>query len=359
MQKSRFIPEIESLRGIAAFSVMVAHCFNQYGFHVGSAPLDSWQPIVNFIIHVLFDENSAVVMFFVLSGYVLGLQLDGMRNGALEDTAAFWIRRLFRIAPAMWLTVVLAYVVAIHYRMPTAQPDLFLNALMFDGKYLLGTLWTLSVEMGCALLFPLLYWLERNNGLAVNLLVLCGLAWMMGIGAVPEWARYLVFFHGGLMVDRIGRLPKWSLYIALAAYAVAPPLCSVLGLSILIWLRVVGIASVIILAFVVHQGAFGKLLTAQPIRFLGRISYSVYLLHFVLISVVMNEVVVPISGKHPQNVVGYQALCALIVVPVTVLLSHGLYSLVERPFNRLGARIASLSFSVRRTAVEAAARPAP
>src|ERR1700760_606449 len=83
VSKSKFLPRLESLRGVAAVSVVAYHTFGRFSDTnvTGMAP---------------------VVMFFVLSGFVLARSLA---NNA--DPVRFFRHRLFRLFPAAASTVLL------------------------------------------------------------------------------------------------------------------------------------------------------------------------------------------------------------------------------------------------------------
>jgi peptidoglycan/LPS O-acetylase OafA/YrhL len=106
------ITELQSLRGISAVTVMISHCLVDYG----PAPLLTR-------ISSVFNGRAAVVIFFVLSGYVLtrSLQRSQFNRGAV---LRFYARRIFRLYPAIWVASVLglAYLFALHWQIPPDRP---------------------------------------------------------------------------------------------------------------------------------------------------------------------------------------------------------------------------------------------
>lgn len=73
---NRFFPEIEALRGIAAFAVVVEHCF---GYFPDAKSFPWIQKVAQGLIHMVFDGRAAVLLFFIMSGFVLGIQLGKER----------------------------------------------------------------------------------------------------------------------------------------------------------------------------------------------------------------------------------------------------------------------------------------
>ena len=81
------------------------------------------------------------------------------------------------------------------------------------------------------------------------------------------------------------------------------------------------------------------MLNLPVVRFLGRISYSVYLLHLVVIFLVLREIVAPLLGRPTGDPLLVHGLVAMIAVPMTVPLAWALFTMIEKPFNDLGKRI--------------------
>src|SRR5580765_5170109 len=81
--------KLEALRGLAALMVV--------GYHAFPSTLYSW-------MHVIFNGRAAVSLFFVLSGYVLGLSLRRGTGTILYQYLFFMYRRVLRIYPAYFVT---------------------------------------------------------------------------------------------------------------------------------------------------------------------------------------------------------------------------------------------------------------
>src|ERR1700743_2174728 len=107
---------LQSLRGIAALCGGVGHAFTvmrngriedaSFTLRPGNALLAAGE--------LLIQPNTAVILFYVLSGLVLGASLR--RNTAASEhrrLGAFVMRRLWRLLPVMWLSIVLAIAAAI------------------------------------------------------------------------------------------------------------------------------------------------------------------------------------------------------------------------------------------------------
>src|SRR5487761_599351 len=90
---------LDSLRGLAALSVGIGHAFLCVDFSQGSS------------LHTaalgIFDGDYAVDLFFVLSGFVLVNMVRGF-SGA--HYGAYLGRRLLRLYPLLWASLIVAYV---------------------------------------------------------------------------------------------------------------------------------------------------------------------------------------------------------------------------------------------------------
>ncbi len=97
-----FNTRLESLRGVAALMVAIGHSFLVLEM---SGPL--WRLVkASFIV---FNGRAAVTLFFVMSGYVLGLSLKRSREPFWRGTLTFMFRRFFRIYPALIVTTLVFY----------------------------------------------------------------------------------------------------------------------------------------------------------------------------------------------------------------------------------------------------------
>jgi peptidoglycan/LPS O-acetylase OafA/YrhL len=113
----RFLPRIESMRGIAALTVVGFHISNQFS----ASPAFGWFDGCAFLIlTAFFNGFGAVVIFFVLSGFVLARSLD-----ANSDPTRFFRNRFFRLFPAAIFVVTL--LTALHW-----QFGIYVDEASFD-----------------------------------------------------------------------------------------------------------------------------------------------------------------------------------------------------------------------------------
>ena len=217
---------LDALRIIAACTVVILH----YSDYVKDAPIG------RFMLDHTWHFNLFVDLFFVVSGFVIASQYLG-RVGDSQSIGRFLWRRLARIYP-LHLATLLFYVIlnlALHFgvartdnpaRYPFSDlPGQLLLLRAIDGARLTFNFpsWSLSAELFCYALFPLLAMaVTRNKALIIALVVLPALAnslyaSLTGTGPWADWInkggafRALPAFNLGiacyLFRDRIARWP--------------------------------------------------------------------------------------------------------------------------------------------------------
>ena len=292
-----FFSRLEAIRGLAAMMVAVAHSL--IVLEDGG-----WQRQVREGLLVLFNGRAAVTLFFVLSGFVLGMALRRGHGGFLGEYLRFAFRRVFRIYPAFLavLALVLVYLVLFHedrhypgtsawfqryYHEPVTATLVVRNFLLLDHS-LNDVTWTLQSELLCSLLLPILHFVSIRlrpwaRGLLFVSLLVCPL--FLPIGS----CFYLFMFYLGYLLPEIGP----SLMAFLNSIRCGRSLMLLLagaGYFGARWIKwpVMGsyLLETVSGAFLICCVLYGvelrayRLLDHPIVKFYGRISYSFYLLHF-------------------------------------------------------------------------------
>lgn len=329
---------MEGLRGVAVALV--------FGVHFGtlSAP---WQRagIDSAFWSTLHSVgNAGVDLFFVLSGYLIYGHL--MRRP--PPFLAYIGRRAQRIYPA-FLAVFVVYV-ALAVAIPgtgklPADDSLWLylaaNLLLLPGLFpmdpLITVAWSLSYEMFFYIVMPLLIvamGLRRASrpGRAARLVALTVVA-LLAFGIAGGPVRLCMFLFGALLVElpATWRAPGSTTgviagMVAIAAMGVPAPGSEAQALRTL----VLGVGFVVLCRACLAGGgpALARAMSWWPLRWLGNMSYSYYLLHGLALHAFFATLarVDPTHGMH----------AAFMVVPafaVTLLPSAVLFIVVERPFS--------------------------
>ncbi|MGE8145234.1 acyltransferase family protein [Pseudomonas frederiksbergensis] len=276
---------VQALRAIAAWAV-VCHHFMQIFFD-----FQARGPVGQMFI----DKGAVGVdIFFVISGLVIFLSTEGKSL----PPARFLLYRLFRIVPAYWLYTVLMALVVVFARpvLPDQSVDWshFLLSLLFiptenPGGYgiypTLNVGWTLNYEMLFYLLFgwALLFRLHFRLLIVAALLFAVCQAWT-GYGWVSEFYRSDIVYEFllGIAIGMLYRrgwikpglwLPLLGIGGALLAiYHWAPqPRFLTWGLP----------SAVLVMACIALERHFEN---NRVFELLGNCSYSVYLMHVLVLS---------------------------------------------------------------------------
>jgi peptidoglycan/LPS O-acetylase OafA/YrhL len=282
-----FLPRIESLRGIAALMVVGYHVRGQFS----ASPAYDWLDGFAFqIFTALSNGVGAVVIFFVLSGFVLARSLD-----ANPDPARFFRHRIFRLFPAAIFVVTLLttlhwqFGIYVGYEASFDVVDVILNLLMIKSD-INSVMWSMTVECVATPLILLSVWLFHRHGerpLWILVAILLGLSsfgqysHLLGgfTTLAPLYAfvvGVLIHFRGARIASLIGPRLHAASIIAIAIFC----FCGTRTQSALVlMLECLSAATLVaLIAYCPTAGLFVPL-DFKLSRFYGRISYSFYLLH--------------------------------------------------------------------------------
>jgi peptidoglycan/LPS O-acetylase OafA/YrhL len=302
-----FYPRLEALRGVAALMVAAFHSWQ-------STWLDSNDKVRNFlvvgdgqglasnctnvILRVFGNGYGAVVLFFVISGFVLSGSLARGPQGFPQGGSRFLIARLFRIYPAVFATVglfaALFWTSGAFIDTPNAYTMLSLlrNALLINTS-IDGVTWSLQLELIAMPVIVLAYLGWRAWGDIVPVVLFFCLAalsfwgpWNRVIGTPNLFGTIHAFMPGviaflfapKLLRGCSPRIATLTLAGAISGFLASRPVLGVGSHWAALSEAIFGAIAVAILAFG-HPGGFGRIFDFPLIRFFGRISYSFYLLH--------------------------------------------------------------------------------
>lgn len=315
-----------------------------------------------------------VDLFFVLSGFLIGTHFAGPQAPPFSRAVVldFYRRRAFRTLPLYWGVILLCWLSAPWQPGAAFSSLSFVTHLLFLQDYLgsdvMVTLWSLAVEEKFYLTAPLMLFLllRLRTGVACMLLAAAMglLCWSMladAAGVAPGdygaffWTVRAPFHHavlgilaGVLVAVQHGasstrRAPR-PLFLALAA----PPLmvlmwrdwqghgdwqavCWIIVLSSCLFALLVRCG----LAVNCRQPAFGA---ARPLRYIAKLSYALYLVHYPLIEPAM-QLCRMLSGSLQQTA---PAMASLLFLAIYGVLSWAaawlLHVGLERPFLQLRDR---------------------
>ena len=361
---------LDGLRGVAAMVVVLYHLYlvaepvlrRQGGSGVGS-PL--WW-VSQTPLKLVTAGSEAVLVFFILSGLVVAL--PALKPGGFS-WSGFLSGRLARLYLPVWASIaigtLLIWVIPRNNSavgqgtwMDNSQAtsiswNTFLaQASLTRASYdLNNVLWSLRWELLFSVLLPVFvaaaiftarYW-------QVALVAAIALS-TVGVLSGIDGLRYLpVFFIGTLMAVRLDAIREWTRRrllrarstlwgVALTGVALLLLICQWLlrpvvsagsiTNTILAQLSVLGAAGLVLAAIAVAP--VRTVLEVKPLQWLGRVSFSLYLIHMPLLATLTF-----MFGDDRWWLV------ALITVPLAVLAAWGFNRVIEIPSQRLARQISS------------------
>lgn len=357
------LPELDSLRGIAAAVVVASHA-------LAISPLTSSETALGQVLQIYpiglaSRGHPMVILFFALSGFVLSLP---WLRGRPQSYPTFAIRRICRIyVPYLVATILTLLLMSVFSRsrigdatdwFSKAWSDPLSSSLIFDQMAMLGgydtpnfATWSLVVEMRISALFPLAMLLVLNYGRR-------GLLMLLPVTVVTWFLIKLL--HLPSMVDlQLKQIPMYGFVFALGAIVAAVSdairarghawcwlLTGVLLLGI-DYLSIpyypqqllLGLGAAAILAGTVTNGPWRRLLLMKIPVWLGKISYSLYLVHLPVIVAGVRL----LSGTLPS----WQSAIASVVA--AVFLAEAFHRFVERPAMEMGRFLTSRNASTAQT----------
>ena len=346
---------LDGLRGLAALGVFFHHFALTYRYH----QTGRWELTPSHLYNI--SGQGAVIIFFMITGYLFWGKIS--RAEGRPDWRSLYLSRLFRLAPLYWLVVV--YVVAVALLSTAGAPinwgglgNQVLSWVLFQQQdihgfhntwmSIAGVNWTLIYEWTFYFLLPVLaalYLVARRSPWVTVLLLAVGLIVTIqgfNLFTLTSSGSFLYFILGGLTYSW-GQNPRLKGLIKAASHPAAAAV-PVVALTILLvfYPEAYGLPQALLMFLVFAPIAWGcslgGLLKIRPIRLLGEISYSVYLLQGVVLYVAFT-ILWPTFFARPRSV-GVVFTALFVSGVVLILLSTLTFRLVEAPFIRWGKRVA-------------------
>lgn len=337
---------MEGLRGFAVFLVFLVHYVTLAQPWMGSDPLLA---SVTSAIHAL--GNTGVDLFFVLSGYLI----YGSLISRPPNFRIFICRRIERIYPAFvavfTLYVVLSLLLPEQSKIPTPASSglayLLANFFLLPGIFsidpMITVAWSLSYEMFFYLVMPAV----------IGCLSLreCGSKWRIAFFAALAIAaaiygasagghiRLIMFISGVLLYEAIRgiRAPSPGSAIGLTALVLgllstALPVHGSAGAALKVGILFIAFFLLCLACFQSPNAWLARGFAWTPLRWLGNMSYSYYLLHGLALKAAFLALAVPFPAERHASWPFFWALLPAMFL-LTLVPTAMLFLLVERPFS--------------------------
>ncbi len=371
------IGSLEGLRGVAAFVVFFAHFvgafYPAFLFNdpkLAHVPYQIETRLAPTPLGVVFDGELAVCVFFVLSGYVLSAGFFA-RPSRLAAGVSF-LKRYLRLEIPILASVLLGwFLLAFDWtanlqvleltksqwfgRYAVAEPSLgqalrgsLIGVFIHGQNEYNPLLWTMKVELlGSYLVYGLLLVFGRSRWrfagyLAATALLLESYYALfvvgMALSSVRPWTQSLA---SRPMVRRLG----WALLIVGVLVGTYPCYYDPKGTW---WWQVFGsvapmapksyprLAAPLILGALLVVPRLQSFFSSKIPRFLGRISFSLYLIHFLILASASSWLFLALAPHAPYNVCGFVTF--VVSVALVLVASDWMTRAVDQPAIRLSHR---------------------
>ena len=325
-------PDLDGLRGIAALSVALGHCYVQVtGLTLWTSSLKDFaaMPTSQVVMRVLaafFPSDAAVMVFFVMSGHVLWESFRRRDMRFFRDLPEYVSARIYRLIP---LTIVSVMLLGFISTVPAYE---MVNNMLLFSRSMNGVLWSLQAEMvGSAMLF-MLWGLTRGRTwkmLVALLLSIVALPYMRGNSSIMFLPAFILGAGVASVPPRLWQ-STWLLAAGLAALIFTNVLLGHGGVD-----RCIEMGAAAIVVGAVSHGRMPFLHKRLPL-FLGAISYPFYLNHMLGV-IGAQSVLDKLSFGSPYLMIAARAALS---IPPIILLAWLLHVLVEVPVQRGRPRIA-------------------
>lgn len=361
------IVQLDSIRGIAALSVFFGHIYNA----TPDLPAIRFAPW-----KVLINGHSAVIMFFILSGFVLSLPYF---YGSKPPYPLFAAKRISRIYFPYVIAIVLAFlmdnlistggIAGLSSWFNATWPEHVNVSMLAEHLFLIGNIhtdtldsvvWSLVHELRISLVFPLIIFLVNRLHWMKVVIVCFALSF---VGGLNGWMHFQesngyftsyfdsvhytsMFLIGSLIakykdqiIEKVNQVPKSYKYGMLILafltynYSVLSILNKIVPNSFAVkyseYPIAIGASLFMIVALTSHKTF--KVLMLKPVHFLGKISYSFYLYHVI----VLLSLLYLLYGFMPLWMIYTVALILSIVVSTIA------WYLVEKPSMAFGKTLSN------------------
>ncbi|MGO9939030.1 MAG: acyltransferase family protein [Terracidiphilus sp.] len=362
--RSKYLPYLEGIRGYGFLLVFLVHYCPPYQIaRAGSLAFrlcTGLEPIT-FL---------AVPVFFTLSGYLIGGILHGTRDRE-GYFSVFYSRRLLRVFPLYYLALLVIACVEVFLRFPLNYhfwvhflyiQNLFPDYVTQHSPAVLLHYWSLATEEQFYLLWPLVVWFFPGRRTlfgvaALFIIIIFGIRFAAPYFlSSPEQIHYLSLTRADAILlgvllalirhkpifERIKPIAKWIALVGIVtmvAWALRKGESwpeTFRGVQVLIpWINFTALA--IIVAVMEENSWLNRVCSQQWICWLGRRSYSLYIVHFTYARLFWDHVTPYLATRLPQTLAA--VVSSAIAFSLTLVLAMLSYRFIETPTQNLKRRL--------------------
>ena len=348
-----FIPEVDGLRFVAILSVVLFHLYGFIEYKDNSFYNSSYN--FNFVLNLIKNGNFGVELFFVLSGFILGLPFARyyLLNGRIISIKSYFLRRLSRLEPPYIIVMFSLLIGSIFISKNLSITDGtqsflasigYMHNFIYAEPSLINTVaWSLEIEIQFYILAPLLslFFSIKNNITRRTLLIFITLFFSvfsilvtLPFLSILDYLQY--FLLGFLLVDfyLIEKVKNKT--------SILRNIFTIISFLIIFsfnekyfntnFQKSLWNISVLILIFFAYYNVILRkslrFFSKRAITNVGGMCYTIYLIHFAIISFIGNPL---LSIQFSSNPILNIGLYSVIILSSILLVSVVFFMLIERP----------------------------
>jgi len=355
MKTERF-EYLDSVRGIACMVVVLIHAVSSYSpyfwkFNSNDATYFLKYPPFSFLI----SGVACVCLFFILSGFVLSYRFIGSNNNKWSIVESI-IKRPFRLGGLVIVSIFIAFGYDFWTNRIFSDYDIFFMRIKDIFSMIpFGIppaenppLWTIGIEfIGSILIFAMCFCfgnLDKKYRLITMIVLFFMLihtfycAFLVGIICADlhknwNWKRFIKYKN----------ILSWFIF-PIAFICFSYPL--VIPQDVTYWKNInyieqgyVMIGAILMFIFVLCNDSIKKILIIKPLIFIGGISYSIYIIHY-LILVNYMAFIMNFTSKYTSNQYLAFTISMLINMAITIIVSYFIDIFIDKPCTNFSGRFA-------------------
>ncbi len=293
---------LDYLRGLAALGIF---CYHYFTWTFGKSHSNMFLGRIGVY---------GVSIFYILSGLTLYLVYHSKITNSRTDVLDFFKKRIFRIFPLLWFAIISSALISGEWPGFLKLCNNLIGLFGFtdwDG-YLATGAWSIGNELVFYTFFPLLiYSIYKSRYLFIFLSILLFLIYIFfafqvfnpNMALIDQWRNYvnplnqIFLFLGGILIGYVFEKIEINKYLVIAVFLIG--ICLFVfypsesdAISIVFgWSRLVFTLSCFMICFSFYKmNVKVPSIINRPLMFFGEISYSLYLLHpivYTLIGIIL------------------------------------------------------------------------
>lgn len=369
---------LDGLRGYAALVVIVYHCLLSLDPQIwhkfdrtSILEVANANEFFSKIFLVLFNGDAAVVIFFILSGFVLAqtLLIDLSRYTVSSAMIAFLARRFLRLYPAFFAALIgtVFLLMGLFHTFSIPMESFYFNGLNFVRNALLispeisGITWSILIEFAAIpyIMFFVFLIYRFGSWPAIAFIAISLLA--RNFGGITF---YYLKFNQYLLCFALGVFMATPLGLGIARLSASLNKTMIfvvfVGISLFVSNSAIQIVfgALMVGAVMFSKGASHRFLSHPISMYFGKISYGLYLWHYPFAVMLYTPFAIYAPWALGDYAIWYGLSAAPLIALIAIGLGHLSERFLERPYIDLGQRVSVAVRQPRPGAVTARSRKA-